>query len=303
MEFHDLLVSLLVGYAKALHELHTLHSLNKKLTISAICTAWFMLRLLWEVTESIAYRMHLDSIQGRVPTVSYSSLDVYKEFSDGLGLGFHDATGMRMNVPDDHPDGLISEPDAIDAEPDSADIELTPTMLTCKAIILRQVVYSAAITLLSAYCAASVEDGSYNSNTPFTAHLIALGQSEEFISWQGIERAVDNIPVESNFRCEVMRIISELSSQEGEGTSGAQAFRKHKTFHVFSKLMEIKAEEEGRGNHDPDSWPCVTCPAVGHCELVLAAVLKYWEEVTGIDDPELISMIQVRTHLFNGYLF
>jgi len=204
MEFHDLLVSLLVGYAKALHELHTLHSLNKKLTISMIRTAWFMLCLLWDVTESIAYRMHLDSIQGRVPTVSYSSLDVYKEFSDGLGLGFHDATGMRVNVPDDHLDGLISELDAIDAELDSADVELMPPKLTFKSIILRQVAYSAATTLLSRYCTALLEDGSYNSNTLFTTHLIAVEQSEAFISWQGIKLTVDNIPVNSGLQDMVM---------------------------------------------------------------------------------------------------
>jgi hypothetical protein len=287
-EFHDLLISLLVGYAKALHELHELRSLPKDLTISAIRTAWFILHLLWKVTESVAYRMHLDTIQGCIPTVSYSSLDDYKEFSCHVRLGFCDATGMCANVSDDHPDDLISEPDAMETE-------LTPPRLTCKAIILRQVTYSAAKTLLLRYCTVLVDDGSYNLNMPFTTHLIAVGQSEELISWQGIERTLSNIPVELDLRLEVMRVISKLSSQEEEATSGAEAFRQHKSFEVFSKLMEIKAEEECRGNHDYDVWPCVKYPTADHCKLVLAALLKYWEKAIDIDDPELISMIQVRT--------
>jgi hypothetical protein len=204
-EFHDLLISLLVGHAKALRELHELCSTPKHLTISAIHTVWFISHLLWEVTESAAYRMHLDTIQHHVPTISYSWLHDYEEFSRCVGLAFHDATGMRQNIRDVLLCDVIPEQDAMDAKQDAVDAELTPPRLTCKAIISRQVAYPAAITLLLKYCTALVDHDEEFCTTPFSGHLLAVQQSEESISWPGIESALSNLHLEREL--EVMSII------------------------------------------------------------------------------------------------
>jgi hypothetical protein len=57
--------------------------------------------------------------------------------------------------------------------------------------------------------------------------------------------------------------------------------------------MDIKAKYDGK--RGIDSWPCVRYPAIDHCEVNLVAFLKYWQEAIDILDPELISMLQVRT--------
>jgi hypothetical protein len=115
-EFHDLLISLLVGYAKALHKPCELHSCGNNVTISNIHPAWFVSCLLWEVIESVAYKMHLNTLQSCLSMVSYSSLGDYRTFAGFVGLSFHDATGMHEKVLDNHPDDLMFEPGTTDAK-------------------------------------------------------------------------------------------------------------------------------------------------------------------------------------------
>jgi hypothetical protein len=291
-EFHDLLISVLVGYAKALRELNSAGP-NPTSLPALVQEAWFISRFLWEITESLAYRMHLDAIIDRVEPIIYSALRDYEAFSRGAGLDFRDATGMSREFLSSH---RIPEPDVVNVSESVA----IPT-LTYKGIISRQVAYPAALTLLLKYCT-TLNNGPGSEEMAFSAHLIMMKPSDESITWSGIKHALSQLPLEPNLPLEVESVITDVVTQES--SAGPKVFRCHKSFQMFIELLTIKRENDGK--RDIELWPGVKYPGIEHAEIGLVALLKFWQDIVndlgGCDSSELLDVIKVSAHVSNDGL-
>jgi hypothetical protein len=144
VEFHRLLIAVLMGYVKAL-------AMLKDCSSAKDCRVWSPLvhsfaRLLWQVVGSRAFHLHLEVIADLLTIPSYRSVYTYETFAISQGLHFADLPSMS------------GQDEQIPVQEDGANEFLaslqagTGLQVEYGRIISSHIVYFGAISILIQYC-------------------------------------------------------------------------------------------------------------------------------------------------------
>jgi hypothetical protein len=239
IEFHQFLVAILMSYATALTEVNRSCSVTDRrkwlpLVHNFAC-------LLWQVIESRAFRLHLDTLSELLKMPSYRTVSAYQTFATSHDLHFTDASGMRG------PDERYAFQDEADTFLAAFSKGTDPSMVFAR-FIRNQVISFRAISVLGQHCAVVTppEIGQ-------TIQVVPLPPSNQFVSWEGIEAVLKSVSSDAMQQGHLEEVITGIITQK--------YYEGAKIHYIFEKVGQIK--DSGQQG--------VRYPGVVHCEAALAS--------------------------------
>ena len=241
VEFHKLLVAVLMSYATALTNLNDGCSVADRrkwlpLVHNFAC-------LLWQVIGSRAFRLHLDILSELLQIPCYRTVSAYQTFAASHRLHFTDVTGIRG------PDEQFVFQDQADTFMAAFETGAIPSVEFSR-FIWNLVIILRAISVLGQYCAVAMPPA---TSEICQAILMPLPPSNEIVSWEGIEAVLKGVSRDAQHQKDLVDAITGIIAQKYH--EGA------KIHYIFEKVVQIK--DSGQQG--------VRYPGVVHCEAALAS--------------------------------
>ena len=278
-EFHDLLVSVLFAYFKYLHHLDCGIRATPQLSCDSLlehaAAALSYLRLLYHITGSFSYRLHLHVISSSLSSIAFRSRHNYEQFASAAELGFRDGSGMYTgnSVPS------IEEDDEFEPELD--------VLSSYRAIFSKLVSYIGALQTLTRYCNVLATSG---NRTPvkFNASLLSTSYPKAVpFSWSNIENALQKIPLKSHMTVQiVLAMLRNVAETYKSPTS------EHRAFALFRKLAVSTTSSNKVINYPTSTY---------HCEALLLSLICYCDDLKCKVDGPLLELLQVGMQYVSRY--
>jgi len=281
-EFHHLLVSALYGYANNLKDLNSetkgCRGQNINKVLSRGKSILFFLRLLWHLTESPAYRLHLHVIGDCLTPIDYSLISHYKELADAAGLDCRNSTGMKGDSK-----SLESDDDYGDDCDDSDSDETTTPLMMFRKIISNLVAYMNATKMLCLYCG-TLRSELQDKGSHFSVTLVSVDYPEStHISWLGVQAVLDDLGLSNN----IGNIIRAVADDDKIN---------HRVLLLFRKLISANDHNSSRNRHGNSkaSGQVILYPnSPAHCEAVLTSIPHLKIPRNLLVNATLLQLIQV----------